>query len=141
MAMNKQQGFSLIELMIAVAIVGILATIAYPAYQDQVRKGRRADAQAVLLQAAQWMERQYTESLRYDQDTAGAARALPTGLAKSPMDGTDSFYTISLSAVSATAFTLTATATGVQAADTCGDLTLTNTGLKGVSKSTVDNCW
>ena len=55
------QGFTLIELMITVAVVGILAAIAYPSYNEHVRKTRRADARAVLLVSAQWMERLHRE--------------------------------------------------------------------------------
>jgi len=71
------QGFTLIELMIAVAIVGILAAIAYPSYIEHVRKTRRADAKAVVLELSQWMERFYTENSRYDKTRAGVDVALP----------------------------------------------------------------
>ena len=56
----KQQGITLIELLIVVAIVGILSAIAYPAYQGYVENSRRTVAQGELLELAQWMERQYT---------------------------------------------------------------------------------
>ncbi|MCP5419133.1 MAG: type IV pilin protein [Gammaproteobacteria bacterium] len=136
------QGFTLIELMIAVAIVAILAAIALPAYQDQIRKARRGDAEAVLLEAAQWMERYYTANNRYD-DPANPGNP-PTGfpLTKSPKAGGDTFYTIAISAVSANAFTLTATPAGPQTSDTCGNLTYTNTGVKGRSgTAALDTCW
>jgi len=55
--MNKQTAFTLIELMVTVAIVGILASIAYPSYQDSVRKSRRADVKGVVLGLANAMER------------------------------------------------------------------------------------
>jgi type IV pilus assembly protein PilE len=85
--MGKIKGFTLIELVIVVAIVAILATIAYPSYQDSVRKSRRADAKGVLMEAAQWMERFYTENNRYDQTRAGVAVALPASLQTSPKEG------------------------------------------------------
>ncbi len=76
------RGFTLIELMIVVAVIAILAAIAYPSYQDSVRKSRRADAKAALLDLAQFMERNYTTANRYDQNSAGTAintAALPYG--------------------------------------------------------------
>ena len=63
---SGQKGFSLIELVIAVAIVGILAAIAYPTYQEQVRKGKRTDATSSLLELAQRLERCYTQNNAYD---------------------------------------------------------------------------
>ena len=74
------RGFTLVELMITVAILGILVSVALPSYLDSVRKGRRADAQSVLLEASQFMERYATENLRFDQSRAGVAVALPTTL-------------------------------------------------------------
>ena len=53
----NQRGFTLIELMIVIAIVGILAAVAYPSYAEYIRRGHRAEARAALLQGAQWMER------------------------------------------------------------------------------------
>lgn len=133
-------GFTLIELMIALAIVAILAAIAFPSYQEQVRKSRRADAQAVLLEAAQFLERNYTESGSYSLDSAGAALTLlPVGLRQSPKDAGTKYYNLTF--VSATnTYTLTAApiAASPQNGDRCGNLTLTNTGVKGASAT---DCW
>lgn len=146
---SKLSGFTLIELVIVVAIIAILAAIAYPTYQDSVRKSRRADAKSVLLQAAQWMERFYTENNRYDQNRGGTAVALPAGLSKSPIDGTK-YYNIALTdctsspTVTTSSFTLSAKpiAGTDQVNDRCGGLTLTNAGVRGVCGSgTVDECW
>ncbi len=151
--MHKINGFTLIELMITVAVVAILAAIAYPSYQDSVRKSRRADAKSVLLQATQWMERFYTENNRYDQNRAGTAVALPAGLTQAPIEGGTKYYNISLSpnctgaaSVTANAFTLWACpiTTTDQNNDKCKTLTLTHTGVKGVAGGaslTVDECW
>jgi len=130
---DKQRGFTLIELMITVAIVAILAGVALPAYRDSVAKGRRAEARAVLLETSQWMERFFSENYRYDQNTAGTAvnSAMPSTLKVSPKQGS-AVYTISATASTATSYTLTATRVsgGSMATDKCGNFTITNTGVK-----------
>ncbi|MBL8253966.1 MAG: type IV pilin protein [Candidatus Competibacter sp.] len=150
-----ERGFTLVELMIVVAVIGILAAIAYPSYQDSVRKSRRADAKSVLLQAGQWMERYYTVNNRYDQDQAGnlvtsttaGVQSLPnSGLAQSPIDGATKYYNITLAAVGQNNFTLNAApiAGTDQANDGCKTLTLTNTGARDVAGGatlTKDQCW
>lgn len=131
MSMNPQSkrmhqgGFTLIELMIVVAIVGILSAIAYPSYTEYVRRGHRAEARTGLLQAAQWMERAATATGVYPT-------SLPSNLTKVPGDR----YDITLSG-GAAAFTLTATPKGAQSGDKCGNYTLTNTGQRG----TIEDCW
>jgi type IV pilus assembly protein PilE len=122
-------GFSLMELMIVVAIVGILGSIAYPSYLNQVTKSRRTDAQAVLMEAAQFMERFYTENNRYDQDTGGTAVALPAQLQESPRDSGTKSYDITVQASTTSTYTLRATPKNGQAGD--GFIQLTNTFLKG----------
>lgn len=142
----KIKGFTLIELVIVVAIVGILAAIAYPAYTEQVRKSRRADAKAVLLEAAQWMERFYSQNSRYDQMRGGGAVPFASsGLTKAPKEGgpVGGHYVVSLVAVGADSYTLQAVPqiAGGQNQDRCGTLTVANTGAKGVSSGTVAECW
>lgn len=138
MRQNKEAGFTLIEVMIVVVIIGILAAIAYPSYQEQVRKSRRADATGVLTEAAQWLERFYTENGRYDQDRGGNAVVLP--YTRAPIDGTQA-YTVQLAAVARNSFTVRAVPMGPQAGDRCGTLTLTNTGAKGATGGAVADCW
>jgi type IV pilus assembly protein PilE len=145
------RGFSLIELMIVVAIVGILAAIAYPAYTKYIQRSRRAEAQAVLLEAAQFMQRFYAANNSYAKQLDGTTNvALPSSLNRSPKDpNSPQSYAISVvstgtDAVTATSFMLQAVpTTGTAAAnDPCGTLTLKHTGVKGVAQgATVKDCW
>ncbi|MGF1612762.1 MAG: type IV pilin protein [Gammaproteobacteria bacterium] len=143
MSAPVKRGFTLIELMVVVAVIGILAAIAYPSYQDHVRRGNRADAKTVLLETAQFLERNFTEANRYNQTSAGGAVTLP--FTQSPKTGT-ARYTIG-GALAATTYTLTATRAGGMVGDPCGDLTLTETGVQGVINQpagatiTAAECW
>ena len=121
-------GFSLLELMIAVVIVGIITSIAYPSYQNHMTSARRTDAQSVLMEAAQFMERFYTENNRYDQDTGGTAVALPAELTEAPRDAGTKAYDITVQASAASTFTLRATPKNMQAGD--GFIEITNTFAK-----------
>ena len=133
----RPTGFTLIEVMIVVAIVAILAAIALPSYNEYIRRGHRADARAGLLQAQQWLER-----------AATATGVYPTSLPASRTwsgDGTKR-YDIALAAgATNAAFTLTATPKGAQVGDKCGTYTLTHTGLRGANGVTsgaiVTECW
>lgn len=126
------RGFTLVELLITIAILGILAGIAYPSYRDQVERTRRADAQAVLMQAAQYMERVYTESGCYNPDDSCAGTE-PDGVTlpftKSPIDGSATYYAISVNALANNSFTLRATPQGSEAG--AGILEITSTGRRG----------
>lgn len=149
----KNSGFTLIELMIVVAIVGILASIAYPSYQESVAKSRRADATGALLVFANAMERHFTVNNTYRKAGGTDTTQTDTGLPRpgvfahqqSPLDGGTALYNLKINAATATSYTLYAERTGAQASDDCGTLTYTNTGVKGVDSATtghtVDNCW
>lgn len=132
-----QRGFTLIELMIVVAVVGILTAIALPSYNEYIRRGHRAEGRTALLQAAQWMERAATANGDYP-----LTAAFPTSMT-SIASGR---YAISLTSDGAT-FTLTATPQNAQANDKCGNYTLTNTGLQGANGKTEgasgydSSCW
>lgn len=134
---HSAKGFTLIELMIVVAVIGILAAIAYPSYQDSIRKSRRADAKSALLELAQFMERNYTLSNRYDLDSGGVAVALP--FTETPKDGTAKYYDLTISASAAQSFTLAAAPKNAQASDVCGTLSITNTGVKAATGT--GQCW
>lgn len=133
---QRARGFTLIELMVAVAIVGILVGIAVPSYQDSVRKSRRGQVKADLAEAAQAMERYYTTN-----NTYVGANLATMGLNQSPKGG-DARYTIGFSgAVTASTFVLRAQPVGGQASDKCGAMTLSNTGVKTPTKAQLPECW
>ena len=146
----KSNGFTLIELMITVAIVGIIAAVAFPSYQNYVRQSNRAVAKAILYENAQFMERFYTQNNQYIASVGpnGVANggggddiAVVLPITQSPKTGVVQ-YNISLQAVANATFTLRAvpTATGSMAGDPCGTLTLTNTGVQGAGGNVAD-CW
>jgi type IV pilus assembly protein PilE len=122
---DKPQGFTLIEVMIVVVIVGILAAIAFPSYNDSVRRGHRTDAQTEMMELAQDMERCFTANNSYigcrdpnNTDRYGITRT-----------------------VTATTFTITATptTTGGQNADPCGVMTLDQSGDRTPEEP--PDCW
>lgn len=137
---GSQEGFSLVELMVTVAIIGILSMVAYPSYTESVKRGDRAAARAALLEAQQFMERFYAANNGYATTVSGTLTnpTLPTRLQSVPTETPK--YTIALGTASANSYVLTATPIR---SDKCGNLTLTNTGVKGRSGTelTVSECW
>ena len=139
---TRARGFTLIELIITVAVVAILAAIALPNYEEHVRRGRRAELQTQVLQAGGFMERYFTSN-----NSTYVAAALPTGLTTSPDNSSaaNRFYDIGLSNVTANTFTLTAmrAISRPMDSDKCGDFTLLHTGEKGLVNNTaaVTDCW
>ncbi len=138
---GRFRGFTLIELMIVVAIIGLLATIALPSYQDYIRKARRADAKSSLSQLAQFMERNYSVAQRYDKDGSGTNITLP--FSESPVDGSSKYYDLSLSSVAQNTYTLQAVPKNGQENDQCKTLTLNNAGTKTTSNTAMSasDCW
>lgn len=156
----KQIGFTLIELMVTVAIVGILAAIAIPSYQESVRKSRRTDAEGVLFAFANGMERYFTLNNTYCDAGGGSGTAkADCGVAATLDTGTPSasvyriptetakYYTVTIDDITndGSGYVLIAEPTGPQTGDKCGKLTLNQVGAKGVTGNDVsvnaDDCW
>lgn len=156
---NKSaSGFTLIEAMIVVAIIGIISAIALPSYSEYIKRSRRSEAQTVLQEAAIFMQRYYSANDRYtgvagtttteSEQISGspAASLLPAGLRQSPTSGTASYNVIVLARDSPPSFTVRATPTGGMTGDACGELSLNSQGVKaynppGGSRKSLADCW
>ena len=143
--MNRK-AFTLIELLIVVVLVAIVTAIALPAYQENVRKARRAEAKASVTAATMAMERYYMAGS--PSTYVGASLGSGSGdiyPSQAPLDGNKKFYNLSLSNLAATTYTVTATPINGQQADRCGSLTINQLGVLGVSGQssgvTWQDCW
>jgi type IV pilus assembly protein PilE len=148
------RGFTFIELMVVLALVGLLAVIAIPSYQESVRKSRRAEVRSQLMEVAQYLQRFYSHNDSFATTKAGAAATIPSELAKVPRNaapGSQS-YDISFATPAAGAINPGLASFKIQAVrraggpmdgDKCGDFTLENTGARNVLKATdtAANCW
>ncbi len=145
---GNQRGFTLIEIMIVVAIVGILSAIAYPSYVEYVRKAKRAEARTQLLETVQFMQRFYSQNDSFKRAVGATAdMTLPVTLTRVPRDGGPQTYAIDFATgtLQDTSFTLSATRQGTMSADRCGTLQINNIGRRQIIGAnagvTVDDCW
>ena len=132
-----QEGMTLIELLITVLIIGILAGVAVPSYTSHLRQTRRADAKTGLMQAAQFLERNYSANNCYNKTSpadcsgqSGSDVTLP--LTQAPAPPSTATYTLSATTLARNSYVLQATPTGVQTGDACGNFTLASSGVQGV---------
>ncbi|HEY8099057.1 MAG TPA: type IV pilin protein [Methylobacter sp.] len=132
---KTQRGFTLIELMITVAIVGILTAIAIPSYSGYVQKSRRTSAETALLDLASREAKYYSTNNAYTNSmtSLGYASAGPIAVP----DATSNYYNLSV-ALNGTGFTATAAPVGNQTADACGSFTIDYLGVKGAGAT---KCW
>ncbi len=128
-------GFSLLELMVTLAIAAILAAIAYPSYQDSLRKGRRADGHTALVDIAARQEQYFLDNKTY------ASTMTALGFSANPANSPEEFYQIRVKAAAAscpitTCFLLEGAPRRAQVNDSCGTLSIDSLGEKLPT-----NCW
>ncbi len=126
-------GFSLLELMIVVVIVGILAAIAYPSYLQYARETKRADAHVALLRIAALEEKFFSNNSAYTTNPTAL------GYAANPAASNDGYWAISITGNPAVSFTLTAVPAGGHDDPDCATITLSSTGRRGPTPP--PNCW
>lgn len=145
--MTSTRGFTLIELMITVAIVGILAAIAYPSYQNYILRSHRSEGMALLSEAAARMERYYAQNSTYATASLKGL-GLTSDDKATGLDSPNKYYSLRLANLAATTYSLSVVPQNAQTKDSCGTLTLDSTGLRGAAGTTADkdaatvtNCW
>lgn len=140
--MKKHQGFTLMELMIVVAIIGILAGIAYPSFSDSMKKGRRADAKTGLLGLAMAQSKLRGSCSTYGSAIGSANSCSGTGTVKGTETSENGYYKFSISGATGNAYTLIATAQGAQTSDTgCTEMKVEFSATNPKGSKTPIACW
>ncbi|MEX2470081.1 MAG: type IV pilin protein [Pseudohongiellaceae bacterium] len=138
---RRQHGFTLIEILIVVAILGVLVGIALPAYNQSVLRSNRAEAKSELMQVASEQERYFSSFNTYIDDALPLNTPTVADRDRTTQNG---HYVIGVAAGPSgigTSFIATATPQGDQTEDECTTLTITNTGVRGATGATADECW
>ena len=139
MMRNRTRGFTLIEMMIVVALLGVIIALGYPSYQEQVRKARRAEGMGELLEMADRLERRYSDQGTYAGIKADALYGIDTADDKRPTS--NGHYKLNIDSADTVQFTISAAPQGNQTKDKCGTFTMSSQGVKSVSGVlSVDDC-
>lgn len=128
----KSSGFTIIELLIAIVIIGILVSVAYPNYMNSVKKTRRQEAKRTLLEASQMMENFYSMNINYTGAVSGSVLTI-----FNVNDEFDEYYGLTATAT-ATRYTLRAIPKNTQIDDECGTMTIAQSGATTADKT---GCW
>ncbi|MBI3148886.1 MAG: type IV pilin protein [Betaproteobacteria bacterium] len=136
---RSASGYTLVELVTVVAVIGVLSAVAYPSYTGYVQRSNRAAAKSALEQVAQFMERQFTIKNAYPDASALSA----SGFAVVPVGATggEIKYDVTISAVTPTSFTITATPASSKIDPTCNILSMDNIGNRTSSSGVAAECW
>ena len=144
---RRPRGFTLMELIITMVIIGVLTAIAIPNYTAYIIRSNRAEARGQLLEMSVWMERWRTERGRYDNPASAGnpppTPPFPANWTQSPPAPATAKYNIVVATPTAITYTITATPTGVMAGDVCGNLVVNETGQRMFTGGggTQDVCW